>query len=150
ICWTCRRSESRFQKPLAPWGRVVGGEEKDARDIKDPRPKGAILSLGSFPSLSSFPSPPTTLPQGARRASRTTWKLYPRQFSRFTIAGRRPLAGFEGVIMDRSAAASGSWREHFREVATRLAQPTEVLRQLLGDIAGKAVDAVGAAGGSIL
>jgi hypothetical protein len=52
--------------------------------------------------------------------------------------------------MDRATEASGSWREQFREVAARLAQPAEVLRQLLGDIIGRALGAVGAVGGSVL
>lgn len=47
-------------------------------------------------------------------------------------------------------AADFSWREQFQEVAARLAQPVEVLQQLLGDVVQRAVAAVGAAGGSVL
>jgi hypothetical protein len=49
-----------------------------------------------------------------------------------------------------SSAAASPWREQFREVAARLGQPAEILRQLLGDVVRNAVTAVGAAGGSIL
>lgn len=50
------------------------------------------------------------------------------------------------------APASGAspWREQFREVATHLQRPAEVLRQQLGDVIDRAVRAVGAAGGSVL
>jgi hypothetical protein len=47
-------------------------------------------------------------------------------------------------------ATAVPWREQFQETATRLAQPVESLRQLLGDIAARAVAAVGAAAGSVL
>jgi hypothetical protein len=46
--------------------------------------------------------------------------------------------------------ANGSWGEEFREVAQRMTQPAEVLRQLLGDIIDRACGAVAAAGGSVL
>jgi hypothetical protein len=49
-----------------------------------------------------------------------------------------------------SSAPPRPWREQFREVAGRLGQPAEVLRQLLGDVVRDAVAAVGAAGGSVL
>ena len=52
--------------------------------------------------------------------------------------------------MERTPEAADSWREQFGEVAARLAQPAEALRQLLGDVVGRAVAAVGAAGGSVL
>jgi hypothetical protein len=52
--------------------------------------------------------------------------------------------------MDRATETSDSWREQFREVAARLTQPVEVMRQLLGDIIGRALGAVGAAAGSVL
>jgi hypothetical protein len=48
------------------------------------------------------------------------------------------------------SSAPTPWREQFRDVAARLAQPAEVLRQVLGDVVRAAVGAVGAAGGSIL
>src|SRR5262245_58060552 len=49
-----------------------------------------------------------------------------------------------------NAAAPGSWQQQFREVAARLTQPGEIVRQLLGDVVRAAVAAVGAAGGSVL
>ena len=52
--------------------------------------------------------------------------------------------------MERTPEPSDSWREQFGEVAARLAQPAEVLRQLLGDVVGRALAAVGAAGGAVL
>jgi GAF domain len=52
--------------------------------------------------------------------------------------------------MSGSAGADGSWGEQFREVAQRLTQPAEVLRQLLGDVIDRARAAVGAEGGAVL
>jgi len=52
--------------------------------------------------------------------------------------------------MSQTRDASTSWREQFREVAARLAQPAEMLRQLLGDVIDRALPLVGAAGGSVL
>jgi len=49
-----------------------------------------------------------------------------------------------------TTGANGSWAEQFREVSARLAQPAEVLRQLLGDITDRARAAVGAAVGAVL
>jgi hypothetical protein len=49
-----------------------------------------------------------------------------------------------------TTGANGSWAEQFREVAARLTQPAEVLRQLLGDITDRARTAVGAAVGAVL
>jgi hypothetical protein len=52
--------------------------------------------------------------------------------------------------MDGTPEAADSWGEQLREVAARLAQPEETLRQLLGDLVGRALHATGAAGGSVL
>ncbi len=46
--------------------------------------------------------------------------------------------------------AEGSWQEQFRNVAARLTQPSEMLRQLLRDIIDRAFVVVGAAAGSVL
>ncbi len=43
-----------------------------------------------------------------------------------------------------------SWADQFHEVAERMTQPAEVLRQLLGDITDRAVADLGAAGGAVL
>jgi hypothetical protein len=51
--------------------------------------------------------------------------------------------------MDRTPNGSVAWREQFREVAARLAEPAEALRQLLADIVGRALEAVGAGGGAV-
>jgi hypothetical protein len=52
--------------------------------------------------------------------------------------------------MSGVSGAGASWAEQFREVAARMTQPAEVLRQLLGDLINQACAAVGAAGGSVL
>jgi hypothetical protein len=52
--------------------------------------------------------------------------------------------------MSGTGGPDGSWTEQFREVAARMAQPVEVLRQLLGDIIDRARAAIGAAAGSVL
>ena len=51
--------------------------------------------------------------------------------------------------MSDTPEATNSWREQFHEAAARLAQPAEALRQLLGDIVGRALGAVGAGGAAI-
>jgi hypothetical protein len=48
------------------------------------------------------------------------------------------------------STAGGPWGEQFREVAQRMTEPAEVLRQLLGDIIDRGRSATGAAGGSVL
>jgi hypothetical protein len=52
--------------------------------------------------------------------------------------------------MSGTAEADSAWGEKFREVAARMTQPAEVLRQLLGDILDQARAAVGAAGAAVL
>jgi len=53
-------------------------------------------------------------------------------------------------MSDPMSTTPSSWREALRDVGERLQQPTESLRQLLQDVVGRAVAAVGAAEGSIL
>src|SRR5580704_14206117 len=53
-------------------------------------------------------------------------------------------------MSDPVPTTPSSWREALRDVGERLQQPTESLRQLLQDVVGRAVAAVGAAEGSIL
>jgi hypothetical protein len=52
--------------------------------------------------------------------------------------------------MSGTSGPNGSWAEQFRQVAARLTEPAEALRQLLGDIIDQALATVGAAGGSVL
>ncbi len=49
-----------------------------------------------------------------------------------------------------SGGADGFWADQFRELAARMTQPAEVLRQLLGDVTDRCRDAVGAAGAAVL